>query len=62
MLSSLYDNIHPPEIEINPPKMACGGLGSGIINKRNEKEKEFKKEEKKVRHAILSPYKMRPSM
>ena len=30
-LSSLYTSIHPPEVEINPLKMACGCPWGGVI-------------------------------
>ena len=31
MTGSLHDSIHPPEMEINPPRMACGCPCGGVI-------------------------------
>ena len=33
--SSLYSSMHPPEREINPPKMACGCPCGGVIEQRS---------------------------
>ena len=38
MISSLHNSIHPPDMEINPPKMACGCLGGRVIKKGKEKK------------------------
>ena len=52
MIHSLYNSIHPPEMEINPLKTACGFPCDGVM----------KKENKHGQHTLLASYRMHLSM
>ena len=46
-ISSLHNSTHAPEIEINPPKTACGFPCSGVMKNKTKKKLKKKKKKKK---------------